>query len=87
MSLPHFSDFFTLRHREPHTFFLYSNTVTGCASYALFLQGFLGVLGIYFGALLLVMLNVVRSSMAVTSECMQVGQVQHLHLLHFTACQ
>ena len=36
------------------------------------LQGFLGLLGIYFAALLLVMLNVIRSSMAVTSECMQV---------------
>ncbi len=35
-------------------------------------QGFLGVLAIYIGAIAVVILNVARSKMAVTSYCMQV---------------
>lgn len=38
----------------------------------LLLQGFLGVLAIYIGAIAVVILNVARSKMAVTSYCIQV---------------
>ncbi len=36
------------------------------------LQGFLGVLAVYIGAIAVVIVNVVRSKMAVTSYCIQV---------------
>ena len=39
------------------------------------LQGFLGVLAIYIGAIAVVLLNVARSEMAVTSSCIQVSHI------------
>lgn len=43
-----------------------------CAEKSLMLQGFLVVLAVYFAALSAVMINVFRSSMAVTAECIKV---------------
>ena len=43
-----------------------------CAEKSLMLQGFLVVLAFYFAALCVVMINVFRSSMAITAECIKV---------------
>ena len=42
------------------------------------LQGFLGVLAIYLAAVTVVILNVGRSKMAVTSHCIQVSCLQQI---------
>ena len=51
-----------------------SNLVQSLTHMLLSLQGFLGVLAIYLGAIVVVMANVGRSKMADTAYCIQVTQ-------------